>query len=430
LDHKGTADSAVTIRVNPTVLFNLGIEVREGKSSLGSFSSELWDSEIGGAKSHVQSKSEDGLSSRGADLFDDSESRAEEFGGKDFRETVVRSVDPSEHEVVVAIRSTFELQERVVSGSGVELSSILRLKWEPGDHEVSISSPLHPLLVGVDLNVDSGPVPSSLGLNNEGFTVDLEDHDTMSNVTSSTPFDDLIKTIESSNGQEVSRLEEGFIELNNDVLRSFKPLVSSSILDELDVALDLFGSGLASKERNVGAKSESSEEQPDGLDKIREEISGLVTHSEDEQTSFLNLSHFCSIDLDGGFVTTREHDGIDVVVGQSGEEVSIGTIESGTARDGMIQLNGLIVRETEGHTAVLPARSTVGDSGVLLVEVTNEHGEHSIIFSMELVRATDKSFILDLSEVVNVVVLGEERSVEVFEMLVLAEETTFGELND
>ena len=193
---------------------------------------------------------------------------------------------------MVTVGSAFKLQERLVSSGGIKLSGIFRLKWEPGDHEVSISSPLHPLLVRVDLNVDSGPVPGSLGFNNESFTVDLEDHDTMSDVTSSTPFDNLIKTIESGDGQEISGVQEGFIEFNDDILWSFLPLVSSGILDELDVVLDLVRSGLASEERNVGAKTESTEEQPDSLDEIREEISGLVAHSENEDTSFLSLGHF------------------------------------------------------------------------------------------------------------------------------------------
>jgi len=252
----------------------------------------------------------------------------------------------------------------------------------------------------------------------------------MSDVTSSTPFDNLIKTIESSDGQEISGVQEGFIEFNNDILWSFLPLVSSGILDELDVVLDLVRSGLASEERNVGAKTESSEEQPDSLDEIGEEISGLVAHSENEDTSFLSLSHFVSSDLETNSVSTREHDGINVIVGQSGEEVGIGTVESGTTRDGMIQLDSLIVRETEGHAAVLPARSTVRDSVVGLVEVTNEHGEHSIIFRMELIRAGDKTFVLDLSEFVNVVVLSEEGSVEVLDVFMFAEETAFRELND
>jgi len=260
------ANIADTINVNPTVLFGGSIKFRKSQASLVSFDSELSNSQILGSESHVQSITENLLSGKRIDVVNEGEGSDQEIGGQEGGERVVGGINVSEKEVVIAVGGTFELLEGLVSSISIEFSGEFLSKREPGGLETSIVSPFNPFLVRVHLDVFSGPVPGSLGFNDVGNTVNLEDHDTVTDMRASTPFNDLIKTVESSDGDEITRAKEGFIKFNNDILRSFLPLETGGFIDEFNVGSDLSVSGLATEERNVGVKAETSEEKGEGLE--------------------------------------------------------------------------------------------------------------------------------------------------------------------
>jgi len=375
-DDERTADIADTIRVLPTILFSNGIKIRDGQVSIVGFKSNFRNREVLGAKSHVQSFSVDGSGGRRNDLFNDSHDRCQEFGRKERRVVVVSGIKPSPEEVVITIRNAFNSLEEFDSSIIVEFLGDFGFQRKPSDLETSISSPFNPILVGVHLDTSSGPVPTRLGFSNVEFSIDTESHGTVTDVTSTAVADNGVKTIESDNGQEITRLNEGFIKFNNNILGSNLPSVVHGFLEEFDVLSFHERSGLASEERNVGVKTQTTNEEPERLEEIRDEMDTLVADSEQRDTKGFEFLHLIISELEVNLVSTASGKDINVEVGQSGVEIRVGTSEGLGALESVDDLNSVLVDLLKGDGSFLETLSAISDSRVFEGQGASKDGSH------------------------------------------------------
>jgi hypothetical protein len=263
------------------------------------------------------------------------------------------------------------------------LSADFRLQGHPDDVEVGVVGPLDPVAEGVHLETFSGPVPGSLGFDDVEFVFDPEEHGGVTSVGAGTVFDDLIKTVQSGNGEEISGVDEGRIDVDDDVLGvSGFPLVAGDVSDELDVLVDLVFGGLRAEERDLGVEAESAEEEPKGLEEVGDVVDDLVAESEDVDSGVLDvLVEFGSEVLESDDVLAGSVNGFGVEVGQGGVHVTF-TAETVSVVDFMDDFNGGLVDKVDADSVVLVAGSGEGFGLDRGVEASDETGEDLEEFGM------------------------------------------------
>jgi hypothetical protein len=323
---------------------------------------------------------------------------------------VVSGIEPSPEEVVIAIRMSFNSLEEFDGSIIVEFLGDFGLQREPSDMETSISGPFNPLLVGVHLDTSSGPVPTGLGFSNVEFSIDTESHGTVTNVTSRTVADNGIKTIESDNGQEITRVDEGFIEFNNDILRSNLPSVVHGITNEFDVLSFHERSGLASEERNVGVEAQTTDEEPKGLEHIRDEVDTLVADSEQGDTHSFEFLHLIISELEGNFVSTVSSKNFDVEIGQSGVEIRVGTSEGFSALKSVNNLKSVLVDLLKSDGSFLETFGSIREGGVFEGQSARVDGSHLEEIRFVIIIARHES-IISQSSVFFLIMLSSDQIV-------------------
>lgn len=317
------------------------------------------------------------MSSEGRKLFNDGEKRGNEVRGEEAGVRSVGGINPSEKEVMVTIWHTFDSLEPFISSGGVELSSGFSGQGEPSDLEVSVVSPLDPIGEGVHLETFSWPVPGSLGFSDVQFTIDPESHGRVTSMRTSTPFDDLIKTIKSGDGEEISRVNQVVVKFDDNIrVGSLFPLVTCGILDESDVFMDLEFGWLGSKEGEFGVKTKSTKEEENSLEEIGDFVDELVAKTEDEYSIIVDGLHFSRREVsEGDLVDTRSEDDFVVEIADSGEDKTVSADTVMAVRVVVDDSDGIIVNDVERHGVLIETRRAEASSGVSRVELSNVGGE-------------------------------------------------------
>jgi hypothetical protein len=338
-------------------------------------------------------------------------------------------IEPSPEEIVIAIRNTFDGSEEFYSSIIVPFGLDFGFQGKPSNMETSISSPFNPLLIGVQLDTSSGPVPTGLGFGNVEFTVNTDSHSTMADVTATSVTNDGIKTIESNNGQEITGVDEGFIEFDNNILRSDLPSVVHSFTQEFNVLFFHERSGLASEERNIGVKAQTTDEKPEGLEQIRNEVDTLVADSEKRDTdSFEDFILFIS-ELESDLVSTMSGKNFNVEVGQGGVEIGVGTQERFACLELVDNFNGVLVNNIKGDGSILEALGAVTQSGVFEGKGAGEDGSHLEEVTLFIIIAGHKSVIFQSSVFFLIMFSMDQIVVQFFPMFFRTEKTLDGEFN-
>jgi len=137
---------------------------------------------------------------------------------------------------VVPVRKTNSLVEEFLSGSLVEASASLRAQRHVTNMEVSVLGPLSPVGPGSALKTVSGPIPAILRLNDVELSIEPECHDGVTSMRARSVHNDRINSIEASNGEEITRLDEVGVILINIVLGfSDSQVVAHKLGKELNV---------------------------------------------------------------------------------------------------------------------------------------------------------------------------------------------------
>mmetsp|Transcript_10698 Transcript_10698/g.11649 ORF Transcript_10698/g.11649 Transcript_10698/m.11649 type:complete len:335 (-) Transcript_10698:202-1206(-) len=230
--------------------------------------------------------------------------------------------------------------------------------------ETSSSSILHPGVPGVHLNTVLGPVPSILRFKDMQFIVDPHAHSCVTTMTSSSPHDDFIKTVQSENGKHISRLDSflGDINIFN---FTFFHIPLDGLLQELLVVLghvtSRSGTEGSGQIRLVG---DSSQEHLSGLNDINEGILVAVTESEQSDTEGLNISHIRGIQiLEFNGVGFAHENALDVEVLDIRNEIPVITqhrLLSGSLEG---QHNGRVILLGQSDCVTFEARSFELDGG-------------------------------------------------------------------
>jgi hypothetical protein len=251
----------------------------------------------------------------------------------------------------------------------------------------------------------------------------------MADVTATSVTNDGIKTIESNNGEEITRLDEGFVEFNNDILRSDLPSVVHGFTQEFDVLLFHERSGLASEERNVGVKAQTTDEKPEGLEEIRDEVDTLVADSEKRDTDgFEDFILFIS-ELESDLVSTVSSKDFNVEVGQGRIEIGVGTQERFAALELVDYFNGVLVNNIKGDGGILEALGAVRQSGVFKGKSAGEDGSQLEEVTLFIIIAGHKSVISQSSVFFLIVFSMDQIVVQFFPMFFRTEKTFDREFN-
>ena len=96
--------------------------------------------------------------------------------GKERRPVVFSSINPSEEEVVISVRSAFCFKEEFLGSSLIKFSSRFCTQGHMNNMEISVFSILNPVAEFVSLNVMYRPVPCVLAFNNVKFSVESKCH--------------------------------------------------------------------------------------------------------------------------------------------------------------------------------------------------------------------------------------------------------------
>jgi len=252
----------------------------------------------------------------------------------------------------------------------------------------------------------------------------------MADVTSTAVTNDGIKTIESNNGQEITRVDEGFIEFNNGILRSNLPGVVHGFTQEFDVLLFHERSGLASEERNVGVKAQTTDEKPKGLEEIRNEVDTLVTDSEKRNTNSFEFLILIISHLESDLVSTMSGKDFNVEVGQGSVEIGVGTHERLGALELVNNFNSVLADNIKSGSRILEALGAISKSGVVKSKSAREDGSHLEEVALFISIARHKG-VISQSSVFFLIVLSVDQIVEqVFPMFFGAEETLGREFNE
>jgi len=115
---------------------------------------------------------------------------------------------------VITIWATFSLLEEFNCFLFVELGSDFRLQRQVSDVEVAVLSILEPLRPFSSLDVLFRPIPGILTFDNVEFSIESESHGRVSCVGSRAVHNHRIKTVQSINSNEVSRLYKVRIDFN------------------------------------------------------------------------------------------------------------------------------------------------------------------------------------------------------------------------
>ena len=296
--------------------------------------------------------------------------------------------------------------------------------------ESCISCPFNPLFVWVKLNTSSWPVPTRLRLTDIDFSFNSESHSGVSDQASTSVADDWVKTVESGDSKEVSGLDKGLIELNNSVFWSLLPLVTHGFFVELDVFTDHFRGWLAAPERNVGVEADTTDEEPEGLEEVWDNVDGFIADTEDGDTDKLDVFKFFWSDLEGDLVLALNSVDFDVEVHQGGIEVRVSTEETLWLLEDMDELNSVVIDDVDLSVRLLEALDRVVNGGVLRTHIANiERGKFKVVRSA-VVFAVDNS-IKDLFSVGFLVLLDVSNVLEeVHSVFFLAEEGSVREIDD
>ena len=123
-------------------------------------------------------------------------------------------VDPSVEEVVVAVWQALNRQEEVYSLLVVPLRSGLLAERDVSNMEAGVLGLFEPGRPWGSLDVWCWPVPGVLRFNNVHLAVNLESHDGVASMGTSSVHDDWVKTVESHDSEIVSRLDGGWVDLD------------------------------------------------------------------------------------------------------------------------------------------------------------------------------------------------------------------------
>jgi hypothetical protein len=128
----------------------------------------------------------------------------------------------------------------------------------------------------------------------------------------STIFDDLIKTVESSDSEEISRVNETWVEFEDNALCvfwSFFPLVAGGIMDEVNVEVNHPERRVGSEDGDVGVGGEAAEEKESAHEDVWEIVVEMVAESEDHNTGVGDFLELLGGEVrESGFVFAVEED--------------------------------------------------------------------------------------------------------------------------
>jgi len=212
------------------------------------------------SQSPIKSLWEESKDSFWSNVLNDAEKNWNEVGWEKWRPVVFSSIDPAIKEVIVTIWHTFSLLEEFSSSFNIKFSSYIISHSVPCDMETSVFGLLDPVSPFSSLKVWSRPIPSILWLNNvELVILHSHGHDIVSNSSTSSIHDDLIKTIKSHDSKEISRLDEVRVNLNF-LSFSWLHIPSNGFFDECYVCILLIFWHVASKVWLIWISSETSNE--------------------------------------------------------------------------------------------------------------------------------------------------------------------------
>jgi len=237
----GATDEGLTVvgqtSVDPAILLGDGDHILDRHVQASSNSGDA--SEVSAAwvtNSLVKSLDKEGVDDLGLDLGDHLHNNGEELIGKCWGQVVSLGVHPAKQEVVVAVGETLSLKEPFLCLLNIELSLSGGVQWQQYDIEGCISGLLDPSLIGGSLDTSGGPVPSILGLNNVELVIEPESHGAVSSTRAGAVHNNRVKTIESLDHKEVTRVNVGL--RNVDLVNgSGFNLKAHTSLNEVDVGL-------------------------------------------------------------------------------------------------------------------------------------------------------------------------------------------------
>lgn len=253
----------------------------------------------------------------------------------------------------------------------------------------------------------------------------------MVNVSTSSVFDQVTSTIELLDGEEVTRVDKGLIDVDDEVLEvisSWEPLVTSGFLGEFDTLFNVeLGGDTLVVWVQASSESDFTHEQVHGLEGIGDNVNKSIAGSEDEHTGGLDEFEFFGADLEGGFVGTGGDVGGGVEVLESGEEEGVTAAESGGVLDSVDDFDGLVVDDVELHGVFLPAWGGEREGGVGWGQRANEGGEELEVVSLVFFIAFKDSVLDGGLHDFGVVLVEDEGLSVVIVVFSVAKETVFRE---
>ena len=190
---------------------------------------------------------------------------------------------------MVTVRKTDSVEEEVIGSLLVELSGRLGAQTVMSDMEGGLLSLLDPVGPEGSLKTVSWPVPGILGLNNVKFAFEAKGDGVVTDSGTSSVHDHRVKTIESQNTEEVTRLDSIWVNLDllDGTLLKFN---SNSLLEELDVGLLHVGRHVGADDGPLGVVGDSTNEGLEGGEEGLNVLHDVLAESESSNAAETDIS--------------------------------------------------------------------------------------------------------------------------------------------